>query len=184
MPAVSRVLEVVTVKNAEGWVRCRCKITDARGRTFYLRGLKAPNRAAAQARLDAFDFTPGLKQADLDEAVEYVGEHDSLDRWDNTDRDVSLEEVEDYLFSVASDESVERADKVAGWIESLDPAKTNTLARRTGRDELKTVTRAAKVRQARGLLSETGDVVRQARGLLSETGDVVRSASIKGRNRG
>ena len=90
------------------------------------------NEAAAQAALDAFDWTPHLKDMDFADLLIWVESLNTVASFDLTGRDITEEEGEDFIAGTFSESSGDEAIRLAWWVESITPPIWTVIHTRIG----------------------------------------------------
>ncbi len=133
MPIDSLTLESVQPSGG-GTVLASFLAIDARGRPLRRSRTRFANEAAANAALNAFDWTPELKGLDFDDLLIWTQAPAKNDpsAFDLTNRDITLIEGEDFLYEHFAEAVGDEAILLAWWIKGLTPPEINALRDRAG----------------------------------------------------
>ncbi len=135
MPIVSRSLSSVQ-PSAGGTVLVMEEAIDALGRSPpWIRGRRrSANEAQAIIEMDAYDWTPQLKDADFADLLVWVQAPAKNDpgTFDLTGRDISLLEGEDFLYEYFAESVGEVAILLAWWLKAMNPPTISAIRIRAG----------------------------------------------------
>ncbi len=134
MPIVTRELKHVRPQR-DDTVRVLEVLTAAVGHVDR-RSYRAVSEAQAVIDMNARDVTKGLKKADFNDLLVFVEApaKNNPDAFDFTNRDITLLEGEDFLFTHFAEGQGSRAILLAWWIKGMNPPTFNTIRDRLGLD--------------------------------------------------
>ncbi len=132
MPIATRTLEVQPT--ADGTVFASFLAVDGLGREWRRSRSRFADEAAAQAALDAFDWTVQLQDTDFNDLLVWTQAKNAPGAFDFANRDLALLEGEErMLVWFASHEGAE-AITLAWWVEGLNPPQFKAIRDRVGYD--------------------------------------------------
>ncbi len=131
MPIVSRTLTKIANREdiAPGWKRWRIEGKDARGRPWVL-GPFGDIQVDAEARLAAVSWN--LAEADNEDLLLWVQARNTVASFDYTDRDITLDDGEEYIFQWFAEAPGDDAMTVAWWMDGINTGKFNSIRDRIG----------------------------------------------------
>ncbi len=132
MPIVTRTLE--SVQQITNGVYANWLCGDAKGRAWRRSRMRFADEAAAQAAVEAFDWTPQLLNVDFQELLAWVQAKNDSDAFDFTDMDLTLLEGEERLLVWFASSRGLKAMSLAWWIEDMNPPTYNAIRNRVGYD--------------------------------------------------
>ncbi len=132
MPIVTRTLEIQPT--AAGTVFASFLAVDDLGREWRRSRSRFADEAAAQAALDAFDWTVQLQDTDFNDLLVWTQAKNAPGDFTFTNRDLALLEGEERLLVWFASHEGADAITIAWWIEDMNPPTFNAIRDRVGYD--------------------------------------------------
>ena len=132
MPIISRTLE--SIQQTTGGIFAAWLCTDSLGREWRRSRARFTDEPAAQAAVDAFDWTVQLKDKDFQDLLVWVQAKNDPGAFDFTDMDLTLLEGEERLLVWFASHEGADAITLAWWIEDMAPPAYTAIRDRVGYD--------------------------------------------------